>query len=233
MDTSSQFSQNFDNERDESLVFYLASPCIPSSTDNMGASKTTSANTFNNTMKIAVLVATAATAAAFGPAGKPAFTTSVTMADYDLDFGSKNGYEPAPGGDGGQGQFGAVSPNNWRVPGTSPVGETSWSGANDGGEEPWFAEAVSTVSLDLEKADDTLKAFTKEAAMFKIEEFASSSPYQFKSSDEAMDELVAALGYSGFLESSGKQLLKAWDKLHPDPSKKEAKKAAKKAAKKE
>ena len=52
-------------------------------------------------------------------------------------------------------------------------------------------------------------------------------------SDEAMDELVAALGYSGFLESSGKQLLKAWDKLHPDPSKKEAKKAAKKAAKKE
>ena len=78
MDTSSQFSQNFDNERDESLVFYLASPCIPSSTDNMGASKTTSANTFNNTMKIAVLVATAATAAAVVTAA----TSAISAASY-------------------------------------------------------------------------------------------------------------------------------------------------------
>ena len=58
------------------------------------------------------------------------------MADYDLDFGSKNDYVTQSYGDGGQGQFGAVSPNNWRVPGTSPVGQTSYAGAADGGDEP-------------------------------------------------------------------------------------------------
>jgi hypothetical protein len=141
------------------------------------------------------------------------------MADYDLDFGMKNDYVPASVGDGGQGQFGAVSPSNWRVPGTSPIGEASYAGANDGGEEPWFAEAVSTVSLDLAKAEDTLKAFTKEAAEFKLETFAATSPYQFKTKEAAYEELVGKLGYSGFLESSAPQLKKSWDALHPDVSK--------------
>ena len=139
------------------------------------------------------------------------------MADYDLDFGSKNGYVPASAGDGGQGQFGAQSPNNWRVPGTSPIGQTSYAGAADGGDEPWFSEAVSTVSLDLKKAEDTLMAFTKEAAQFKIDAFAATSPYQFSSKEAAYDELVGKMGYSAFLEASEKQLAKAWDALHPSP----------------
>ena len=136
----------------------------------------------------------------------------------DLDYGMKNTYVPAELGDGGQGQFGARSPNDWRVPGTSPVGESSYSGAPDGGEEPWFSEAVSTVSLDLAKADETLKAFTRDAAMFKIEEFAAAKPYGFTSTSAAMDELVGKLGYSKFLEMSTKQLMKTWETLHPDPA---------------
>ena len=149
-----------------------------------------------------------------------------TSLNVDLEYGSKNGYVPAENADGGQGEFGARSPNDWRVPGTSPVGESSYSGAADGGEEPWFSEAVSTVSLDLDKADETLKAFTKDAAMFKMEAFAAEKPYDFKSSDAAMEELVGKLGYSKFLEMSTKQLMKQWATLHPDPAaaKKEEKK---------
>lgn len=128
---------------------------------------------------------------------------------FDLDFGKKNSYVPASAGDGGQGQFGAVSPNNWRVPGTSPVGQSSYSGAADGGDEPWFSEAVSTVSLDLKKAEETLKAFTKDAAKFKAEAFASENGVD---ADKAMSTLVGAMGYSGFLEASPNQLKKAWEK---------------------
>ena len=141
-----------------------------------------------------------------------------TSLGVDLTYGLKNTYVPASGGDGGQGQFGARSPNDWRVPGTSPVGESSYEGAPDGGEEPWFSEAVSTVSLDLQKADETLKAFTKDAAMFKIEEFAKAGPYGFTSNEAAMEELVGKLGYSKYLEMSTKQLMKTWETLHPDPS---------------
>ena len=131
------------------------------------------------------------------------------MADYDLDFGKKNDYVPAKAADGGQGTFGAVSPSNWRVPGTSPIGQSSYSGAADGGDEPWFSEAVSTVSLDLEKADATLKAFTKDAAQFKIDQFCSDNG--IKDSSKAMDTLVGKLGYDGFLESSPNQLKKAYE----------------------
>lgn len=137
--------------------------------------------------------------------------TALSMADYDLDFGMKNDYVPASVGDGGQGQFGAVSPNNWRVPGTSPVGQASYAGAPDGGDEPWFSEAVSTVSLDLAKAEETLKAFTKEAATFKAEAFASANG--IKDSNDAFEKLVGSLGYDKFLESSPKQLAKAWEAL--------------------
>jgi hypothetical protein len=147
------------------------------------------------------------------------------MAEYDLDYGKKNSYVPASIGDGGQGTFGAVSPNNWRVPGTSPVGQKSYAGAADGGDEPWFSEAVSTVSLDLAKAEDTLKAFTKEAASFKIDAFAETSPFEFKGKEEAMAELVGSMGYDGFLEASPKQLATAWDKIHPNAAKKEEKAA--------
>jgi len=159
------------------------------------------------------------------------------MSDYDLDFGSKNDYVKAPNADGGQGQFGAVSPNNWRVAGTSPIGETSYAGAADGGDEPWFSEAVSTVSLDLKKAEDTLLAFTKEAAMFKIDQFVATKPYEFTTKEACYDELVGKLGYNVFLESSEKVLAKEWKKLHPEAKKEkkeapEAKDGDKKAAKK-
>ena len=133
------------------------------------------------------------------------------MAEYDLDYGKKNSYVPAQVGDGGQGTFGARSPSDWRVPGTSPVGQASYKGAADGGDEPWFAEAVSTVSLDLKKADDTLKAFTKEAAQFKIEAFCASNSISNK--EQALEDLTKSLGYSGFLEASPKQLEKAWKAL--------------------
>merc|ERR1712029_398839 len=160
----------------------------------------------------------ASSAAAFSGLTFVARTKTSLFADeYDL-FGKKNSYVPADIGDGGQGQFGAVSPNNWRVPGTSPIGQTSYSGAADGGEEPWFAEAVSTVSLDLKKADDALKAFTKEAADFKIQTFADSKPHEFTTNEAALEELVGKMGYSKFLESNAKQISNVWDQLHPKPA---------------
>jgi hypothetical protein len=132
-------------------------------------------------------------------------------AEYDLDYGMKNDYVPAEAGDGGQGQFGAVSPNDWRVAGTSPIGQASWAGASDGGDEPWFAEAVSTVSLDLAKAEETLKAFTKEAAEFKLAAFCEEN--KVKDKKKAYDELVGSMGYDKFLESSAGQLKKAYEKM--------------------
>jgi hypothetical protein len=162
---------------------------------------------------LSALVVSASTAAAFSPATFGVRTSSATrMADYDLDFGLKNEYVPAQTGDGGQGQFGAVSPNDWKVPGTSPIGQASYAGAADGGDEPWFSEAVSTVSLDLAKAEETLKAFTKEAAMFKIEEFCKANSIA-DSADSALADLTGAMGYDTFLEASPKQLLKAWNKM--------------------
>ena len=169
-------------------------------------------------MKLLITATLLSSAAAFAPSTFGVRNTALSMADYDLDFGMKNDYVPASAGDGGQGQFGAVSPNDWRVPGTSPVAEKSYPGADDGGEEPWFAEAVSTVSLDLQKAEDTLMAFTKEAAEFKIANFAAKGPYAFTTQDAAYDELVAKMGYGGFLEATEKQLVKTWEVLHPDPA---------------
>jgi hypothetical protein len=142
-------------------------------------------------------------------------------AEYGLDYGMKNDYVPAEAGDGGQGTFGAVSPSNWKVAGTSPVGRTSWPGASNGGDEPWFAEAISTVSLDLAKAEETLKAFTKEAADFKIAAFCKEN--KDKDSKKAMDELVGSMGYNKFLESSAGQLKKAYKKLKGTGEKEEKK----------
>ena len=112
-----------------------------------------------------------------------------------------------------------MSPNDWKVPGTSPIGQSSWAGAADGGDEPWFAEAVSTVSLDLAKAEETLKAFTKEAAQFKIAAFCEENGV--KDAGKALDDLVGALGYGKFLESSPAQLKKAYDSLSGKPAKAE------------
>lgn len=175
-------------------------------------------------MKLLITATLLASAAAFSPSTFGVRNTALSMADYDLDFGSNNDYVPASAGDGGQGQFGAVSPNDWRVPGTSPVGQASYGGAADGGDEPWFAEAVSTVSLDLKQAEDTLMAFTKEAADFKIDAFAATEPYQFTTKEAAYEELVGKMGYSSFLEASSKQLAKTWATLHPEPKKEEPKK---------
>lgn len=175
-------------------------------------------------MKVFLIALSASSVAAFAP--NTVGVRQTTSLNVDLDYGMKNSYVPADFADGGQGQFGATSPNDWRVPGTSPVGESSYSGAPDGGEEPWFAEAVSTVGLDLEKADETLKAFTKDAALFKIEEFGRANPYEFTTTDAALEELVGKVGYSKFLESSTKQLMKTWATLHPDPEAEAKKKAA-------
>jgi hypothetical protein len=175
-------------------------------------------------MKLALTSIFLSSAAAFSPAIFGVRNTAL-KAEFDLDFGKKNGYVRAEGPDGGQGQFGAISPNDWRVPGTSPVGQTSYKGAADGGDEPWFSEAVSTVSLDLKKAEETLMAFTKEAADFKMEAFAATSPYQFTSKDAAFKELVGKMGYSAFLEATEKVLAKNWDALHPAPKVEEPPKA--------
>mmetsp|Transcript_32404 Transcript_32404/g.49566 ORF Transcript_32404/g.49566 Transcript_32404/m.49566 type:complete len:177 (-) Transcript_32404:207-737(-) len=171
-------------------------------------------------MKVFVAALTITSAVAFAPVSFKPRTASqaLFMADeFDLDYGKKNSYVTQSIGDGGQGTFGAISPNEWRVAGTSPVGEVSYRGAPDGGEEPWFAEAISTVFLDLQKADDTLRAFTKDAAMFKIDSFAATSPYGFTTKEAALEELVGALGYSKFLETNDRILKKEWDKLHPEP----------------
>lgn len=178
--------------------------------------------------QLALSLSSILSVAAFSPSTFGARKSALGLADYDLDFGLKNGYVTAPGPDGGQGTFGAQSPNDWRVPGTSPIGQTSYPGADEGGEEPWFAEAVSTVSLDLKKAEDTLMAFTKEAAMFKMEQFAASKPYEFTTIESAYDELVGKLGYNAFLESSEKVLAKEWKKLHPEPEKEKPAKKEKK-----
>lgn len=164
-------------------------------------------------MKVAAaFIISASAVSAFSPANFGTKSTALS-AEYDLDYGSKNDYIPADLADGGQGQFGAVSPNNWRVPGTSPIGQNSWGGAADGGDEPWFAEAVSTVSLDLAKAEETMLAFTKEAAEFKIAAFCEENGLDDE--DKALNQLVGALGYDKFLESSTKQLTKAYAKLNP------------------
>jgi len=168
-------------------------------------------------MKWIVAAVIASPVSAFVPS-TPAFSRCKTSVPaYDLDYGKNNGYETAPGGDGGQGEFGAVSPNNWRVAGTSPVGETSWAGAAVGGDEPWFAEAVSTVFMDIKQGDDIMAAYTAKAADFKIKEFAAGKPYGFSTEAEAKDELISAMGYGKFLEVPPKMLLKEWAKLHPEP----------------
>jgi hypothetical protein len=75
--------------------------------------------------------------------------------------------------------------------------------------------------LDLAKAEETLKAFTKEAADFKIEAFCQEN--SVKDKDAALDQLVGAMGYSQFLEATPKQLTTAYEKLTGKSEKKEEK----------
>lgn len=182
-----------------------------------------------NKMKVATtLLILASSVKAFSSPRFAVRSQALHMAEFDLDYGSRNNYEKAPLGDGGQGQFGAVSPSDWRVPGTSPFGTTSWPGADDGGDEPWFAEAVSTVSLDMNLADTAYHAFTKDMVVFKIAEFGKTNPEGFTSVDEALDKLVGSIGYAKVLESSPKVLVKAWAALQPKKEKKEDDKEEKK-----
>lgn len=78
---------------------------------------------------------------------------------------------------------------------------------------------MSTVELDLKKADETLKAFTKEAAQFKIEAFCEANG--IKDTAKAMDDLVGELGYDKFLESAPNALKKAYNKANGIAEKKE------------
>eukprot|EP00519_Triparma_laevis_P001443 CAMPEP_0182499532 /NCGR_PEP_ID=MMETSP1321-20130603/7807_1 /TAXON_ID=91990 /ORGANISM="Bolidomonas sp., Strain RCC1657" /LENGTH=202 /DNA_ID=CAMNT_0024703751 /DNA_START=24 /DNA_END=632 /DNA_ORIENTATION=- len=155
------------------------------------------------------------------PAGAWVVPSSVRASSSVLNSvkgsGMDNGYVPASAGDGGQGQFGAVSPSDWKTPGTSPAGENSF-GKSDGGDEPWFSEAVATVFMETSQQESTYLAFTKEAAEFKMAEFEAASPYDFKNKADAQKELVEKLGgYDQFLDSDNKKLLKTWDMIHPDP----------------
>jgi len=186
---------------------------------------------------VAALILTASSASAFAPAAtyQTCSTTRLQMSssdEIDLDFGMKNDYETADIGDGGQGEFGAVSPNNWRVPGTSPAGSVSYNGASDGGDEPWFSEAVSTVSLDLDQAEETMFAFTKSAAIFKMDSFIETKPEKLGDQDDDMKEIISVMGYDTFLESTPKQITKAWNKLKGIETKKKKKVDKKPAAKK-
>ena len=56
-----------------------------------------------------------------------------------------------------------------------------------------------------------MKAFTKEAASFKIAAFCEENGVSDQA--KAMDDLVGAMGYDKFLESSPGQLKKAYAKL--------------------
>lgn len=175
-------------------------------------------------MKVIAVLSLACSASAFTSPKFAVRSQALHMAEFDLDYGRKNDYEPASAGDGGQGQFGAVSPSDWKVPGTSPIGSESWPGAADGGDEPWFAEAISTVSLDLSVADSAYHAFTKDAVAFKINEFAKTNPEGFTTVDDMLEKLVGSIGYAKVLESSPKVLTKAWKALQPKEEKDEKKK---------
>lgn len=70
-----------------------------------------------------------------------------------------------------------------------------------------------------------MKAFTKEAAEFKIAAFCADQG--IKDTGKAYDELVGSMGYDKFLESSPGQLKKAYAKLYPKKEPKKEKKEKK------
>jgi len=73
-------------------------------------------------MKLFLAATLASSASAFASVAFTAWSSALQM--VNLDYGKQNSYAPAKSGDGGQGTFGAVSPSNWRVPGTSPIAES-------------------------------------------------------------------------------------------------------------
>lgn len=143
---------------------------------------------------------------------------------------NSQGYEPATYGDGGHGQFGARSPNEWRQPGTGPINEVSYNGAATGDEEPWNSEAVSTVSIDLSQCASALETFTAEAADYKINEFGKTNPKDWVDAKSAKEKLIKMMGYDEFMNANMKQLGKVWDPPPPPPAKEAAPAAAKAAA---
>tara|TARA_B110000305_G_C19326700_1_gene581799 strand:- start:396 stop:980 length:585 start_codon:yes stop_codon:yes gene_type:complete len=147
-----------------------------------------------------------------------AWTTALTTSTFSRSFqlrssikgiGMDNGYVAAPGADGGQGQFGARSPSEWKQPGTSPFGESSYDGQATH-DEPWAAEAVGTVFMDLEKGRQTLEAFTLEAQNFKIEVFAKTNPEGYTNVEAAKKRLIDDMGWDDFMNASPKQMAAGW-----------------------
>jgi len=110
-------------------------------------------------------------------------------------------------------------------PGTSPLGETSYDGADTGSDEPWNSEAVSTVFMDLQQGTSAMEEFTLSAANFKIEQFARTSPSGFTNNDAAKKKLIDEMGYDAFMNANMKQLAKVWG----GPEEEAAKEAAAKA----
>mmetsp|Transcript_12578 Transcript_12578/g.29159 ORF Transcript_12578/g.29159 Transcript_12578/m.29159 type:complete len:177 (-) Transcript_12578:194-724(-) len=166
----------------------------------------------------AVAIIGVSSVGAFVPATFGARKTVITkMSDFDLDYGRNNDYGV---NDIMQGTFGARSPNDWQVPGTSPIGEVSYEGANDGGDMPWTSFFQATVFLDLETAEGSLRAFTKEAADFKLDGFISTNPAGYTTKDDAFDTLVGAMGYDKFLQANDRELKKAWEGVKGKPEKK-------------
>ena len=111
-----------------------------------------------------------------------------------------------------------MSPFNWRAPGTGPEGESSF-GKSDGDDEPWFAEAKSSVFMDLAKGKETMEAFTLQAADFKIDQFADTKPYKFSTKEEAKATLIKEMGgLDAYLDADLKKLGKAWEKVYGKPA---------------
>ena len=128
-----------------------------------------------------------------------------------------------------QTSVGAVSPSEWKTPGTSPVGENSF-GKSDGGDEPWFSEAVATVFMDNQARDSAYEAFTAEALAVKMDTFEAAKPVKFKDKDTAQKFLIDKFGgLDKFLDAGDKAIMKKWDeefKPKPPPEPKEEKKVS-------
>ncbi|KAK1743642.1 hypothetical protein QTG54_005239 [Skeletonema marinoi] len=72
-------------------------------------------------MRVLLFALSASSVAAFAPSAVVRRTLNQsTSLNVDLEYGLKNGYVPASAGDGGQGEFGAQSPNDWRYPEPPP-----------------------------------------------------------------------------------------------------------------
>jgi hypothetical protein len=72
------------------------------------------------------------------------------MADYDLDFGKKSTYVPCQSGDG-VGRDSIAGPQRLACSWNWSVGQSSYAGAADGDDEPWFSRSRRFSMLDLKR----------------------------------------------------------------------------------